>query len=298
MSKKIFITGACGFIGTHLAAVAAETGYDVSGLAHCDKVIRDADITVGDIRDAATVENASRGCDYFIHLAAVTSNVEFEKNTDYSIDVNINGFRTAINAAVKNRCSRFVYASSAAIYLDSFSEDSVIPFSLQPNHYAKTKMMNEMIARTYADVFGIRTLGLRYFNVYGSGENRKGNYASIMSQFISASMAGKKLEVYGDGTQARDFIHVSDVAKITLMLSSSSLTGAVNVGTGRTIEYRRIADIIDGKNKEFVKNPLSSYQRLTRADTGLLRTVIGDYNFVEVEHGIRKLIREMQSATG
>jgi nucleoside-diphosphate-sugar epimerase len=293
MKKKVFITGACGFIGMHLVSRARELGYDVSGLAHCDKTVRGAEITIGDIRDAETVENASKGCDYFIHLAAVTSNVEFEKNTDYSVDVNINGFRTAINAAVRNRCSRFVYASSAAIYLDSFSEDSVIPFNRQMNHYAKTKMMNEMIAGTYAAVFGISTLGLRYFNVYGKGENRKGNYASIMSQFISASREGRKLEIYGDGTQARDFIHVSDVAKITMMLLPLPLTGAVNVGTGRTIEYRRIADLIDSKNMEFVENPLSSYQHLTRADTALLRTAIGDYNFIEVEQGIRNLIREI-----
>ncbi|MBX8643517.1 MAG: NAD-dependent epimerase/dehydratase family protein [Thermoplasmata archaeon] len=290
MNERIFVTGACGFIGRHLVYEAVKEGYDVSGLAHCDRVVPDARITVGDIRDAETVEKASAGCDYFIHLAAVTSNVEFERRTDYSFDVNIGGFRTAINAALKNRCRRFIFASSAAIYLDSFSEKSIIPFDAQRNHYAKTKMVNEMVGRSYGDVFGMKVLGLRFFNVYGPGENEKGNYASIMSQFIRCSREGRKLVIYGDGSQERDFVHVRDVARITLKLSSSEHTGVVNVGTGRTISYRKIADIIDRDNQEFVPNPLSSYQMLTRADTALLKSIIGGYEFIRVEDGIRMLM--------
>ncbi len=289
MKEKIFITGICGFIGGHLAAEAIRQGYSVAGLAHCGKPVPDASVTVGDIRDRDLVRRASEGADYFIHLAAVTSNLEFESKTDYSFDVNVGGFFSAIEAATVNRSKKFLYASSAAIYIDSFSEKSVIPFNAQKNHYAKTKMMNEMIAESYAEVRGNHTLGLRFFNVFGPGENDKGNYASIISQFLSASKQGQKLVIYGDGSQSRDFIHVSDVAKVVLKLMKSGATGVINTGTGNAISYEEIADAIDSGNKTHVRNPLASYQYLTMADISRLKQEIGEHVFIDVHEGLKTM---------
>ena len=290
MEEKIFITGICGFIGSHLAAEAIRQGYEVSGLAHCGKPVPGATVTVGDIRDRELVRTASRGADYFLHLAAVTSNLEFESKTDYSFDVNVGGFFSAIEAARTNRCSKFLYASSAAIYIDSFSEKSAIPFDAQKNHYAKTKMMNEMIAESYTKVGGLHTLGLRFFNVYGPGENDKGNYASIISQFVSASKTGKDLVIYGDGSQARDLIHVNDVAAVMLKLMKSDAGGVLNVGTGKATSYEEIAGVINGAKKVHVRNPLSSYQHLTRADTAELLRHIGRHRFIDVNDGIATML--------
>ena len=290
MKEKVFVTGICGFIGSHLAAEAIRQGYDVSGLAHCGKPVPGARVTVGDIRDRELLRKASEHADYFVHLAAVTSNLEFESKTDYSFDVNVGGFFSAIGAAKENGCRKFLYASSAAIYIDSFSERSPIPFSDQKNHYAKTKMMNEMIAESYAKVGGMQTLGLRFFNVYGPGENDKGNYASIISQFAVSSKKGDDLVVYGDGSQARDLIHVGDVAAITLKLMKSGAGGVLNVGTGRATPYEEIADLINREKKVHVRNPLSSYQHLTRADTAELFKHIGRHKFMDVHEGITSLL--------
>ncbi len=290
MKENVFITGVCGFIGSRLAEEAVRQGYGVAGLAHCARSVPGAAVTVGDIRDRELVRKASEGADYFIHLAAVTSNVEFESKTDYSFDVNVGGFFSAVEAAKSNGCRKFLYASSAAIYLDSFSESGVIPFNAQNNHYAKTKMMNEMIAASCSAVSGMPVLGLRFFNVYGPGENRKGNYASIISQFVSALKSGRELVVYGDGSQARDLIHVNDVAAITLKLMKSDATGVLNVGTGEATSYEEIADSINSAKKVHERNPLSSYQHLTRADTAELFRHIGPHKFISVSEGIRMLL--------
>ena len=289
---KIFITGINGFIGRNIAAEALKRGYGVSGLS-IDPGIQDgADITIGDIRKKEDVERAINGADYVIHLAAITSNVEFEKDLKRCYDINVNGFVNVLQSAIEHKCKRFIYASSAAVYVDEFSEDKVIDFGKQRNHYAKTKLMNEMIAQSYHDVYKIDTIGLRYFNVYGKGENEKGNYASIITLLMNANKAGKPLEIYGDGKQARDMINVSDVAKITLEIMEKGKHDVYNVGTGDATTYNTIADAINKDNKRYVNNPLSSYQYLTKADTGRLKEIIGDYKFRNVKESIETLLKE------
>lgn len=284
---KIVITGCSGFVGRNVCEQALKRGYDVWGIDIKPCAVNGIRFTDLDITDKAGVMKALKGADAVIHLAAITSNVEFEKDMLRCYDVNVNGFLNVIDAAMKNGCKRFVYASSAAVYIDGFSEETVIDIRKQKNSYAKTKLINEMIARSYEDVYKIRTSGLRFFNVYGKGENEKGNYASIITLFMKMKNAGMPLTIYGDGKQARDMINVSDVANITLDLMERGIEDIYNVGTGESIQYDEIADAIDKRNKKYVENPLSSYQYLTRADTKRLRGVIGDYKFVNAKDWIR-----------
>lgn len=286
--KKILITGCSGFIGRNVAALALKEGYEVVGLDIKPCTVEGVKFINADITDRAKMMKAVSGVDAVIHLAAVTANTEFEKDMLRCYDVNVNGFMNVIDAAVKNKCGRFVYASSAAIYIDSFSEESVIDIKKQKNSYAKTKLIDEMIARSYQDIYNISAVGLRFFNVYGNGENEKGNYASIVIRFKEMKKAGSPLLVYGDGKQARDMINVSDAAKIALVLMQRGTHDVYNVGTGESVPYNDIADALDRKNKKFVKNPLSSYQLLTKADTTRLRSVIGDYKFIKVKDWIKE----------
>ncbi len=281
--KKILITGCSGFIGRNVAQKALEEGYRVRGMDISDCPIKEVEFIKGDIRDQSRVKSAVGGVDAVIHLAALTSNLEFEKDPKGSYDVNVGGFLNVIDSAAKEGCERFLYASSAAVYTESFSEEDLIDVKRQRNHYAKTKLINEMIADSYSDLYGMKITGLRYFNVYGDGENDKGNYASIITLFIKMKNEGMPLVVYGDGKQSRDLINVSDAAEITLRLMKDGGGEVYNVGTGNTTSYNEIADIIKKDGKEYVKNPLSSYQRLTRADTKRLRSVIKDYKFVSVK---------------
>jgi UDP-glucose 4-epimerase len=230
-----------------------------------------------------------KGKDHVIHLAAVTSNVEFIKDPRECYDANVNGCLSVLDASVKNGCRTVVYASSAAVYLDAFSEEATIDVNRQSNHYAKSKIMNEMNAHSYADIFGVRTIGLRYFNVYGDGENEKGDYASIVSIFLRARKHHEPLVVYGDGRQARDLINVRDAARMTLELLERGSERVYNVGTGIARAYLEIAEKIAKHAVQFVPNPLKSYQYYTRADTSRLRATVGEYRFIELERGMREM---------
>ena len=134
----------------------------------------------------------------------------------------------------------------------------------------------------------MRTHGLRFFSVYGNGENDKGNYASIINLFFKEKAEGKPITVYGDGKQSRDMINVSDVAEISLTLMEKGKDMLYNVGTGECVAYNELAALIGGNSIIHISNPLSSYQYLTKADTKKLRTIIGEYKFVSSRDWIMK----------
>jgi len=290
MSNTMLITGVSGFIGRYIAEEALRRGYRVTGVDLRCSDTRGVEFIEADTRDKDRMFQVMRGQDCVVHLAAVTSNVEFVKNPLECYEINVNGFLNVVDAAAKGGCTRLVYASSSAVYLDTFSEETTIDFSKQTNHYAKAKLMNEMVASSYEEIHKVRTIGLRYFNVYGDGENAKGDYASIISLFRKAKRDGERLVVYGDGKQARDLINVKDVARISLDLLEKGSCSVYNVGTGVATEYLTIAKMIDRHNVVHIPNPLPSYQHYTRAETTRLREVLGDYQFVELQRGIRDLM--------
>ena len=289
MRETVLVTGVSGFIGRYVAEEATRRGYRVTGVDRHDASIPGVDVVTADIRDRERLATLTKGQDHVIHLAAITSNVEFAKHPTDCHDVNVTGFLNVIDAAVRGGCRRFVYASSAAVYVDQFAEDTVIDAATQGNHYAKSKMINEMMARSYARTHRLETIGLRYFNVYGRGENGKGDYASIVSLFLDARKHGRPLTVYGDGGQARDLIHVTDAARLTLDLLEHASYDVYNVGTGVATTYRAIAEMIDPHHIQYVPNPLTHYQHYTRADTTRLRATLGGRDVMDLATGIREL---------
>jgi UDP-glucose 4-epimerase len=284
--ESILITGSAGFIGSNICKIALEKGYKVYGLDKNETNIDGVKNVVGSVTDKELVKRITKGVDYIIHTAAITSVVEFEKYMYGSYTTNISGFNSLIDSAYQNKIKKFLYASSSAVYLDSFSEDDLIDIRRLKNHYSKSKLMNEMVAESYFTSYNMNTIGMRFFNVYGDGENNKGDYASIISRFLKANLRGKPLLVYGDGKQARDFINVKDVAIIVLKLLENVDNGIYNVGTGKAVEYNYIADLINKEKKEYIKNPLSTYQHLTKADTTKLIKAIGKYDFKTVNEFI------------
>ena len=287
----ILVTGSSGFIGSHVAAEALKEGYRVKGLDLKGNENTAIEFVKGDIRDKSAVSKAMEGVDFIIHLAAVTSVVEFEKNPVECFDININGFMNVLWEAHEHKVKKVLYASSAAVYTgEHFSDSMPLDYSKQHNPYAQSKMINEMHADYFFHSRGLDSIGLRFFNVFGDGENEKGQYASIATQFIKNKRRGEPLVVYGDGSQARDFINVSDVANITLMLLKKGSPGVYNVGTGNVFSYEHIAEVIDKSSIKHVDNPLKAYQYLTKADTSKLLRDIGDYKFMDLDEWIAKTI--------
>ncbi len=284
---RLFITGICGFIGRHIATEAMRQGFEVSGCDRRPIKIDGASIHKADVRDKKAMLKLTKKADSIIHLAAVTSNLEFEKKMPYCYEVNVNGTNNIFEAAFENGCEKLLYASSSAVYADKFSEDAAIDIGGMKNHYAKTKLMNEAVGKSYRSQGLLDAVGMRFFNVYGAWENDKGNYASIVSLFMKQKKAGM-ISIYGDGKQARDLIHADDVAKIALLLLRKGRKEVYNVGTGKATSYNEIADLVGG-NRTYVKNPLSTYQLLTKADTKRLLDDIGNFTFVDVKEGIARL---------
>ena len=286
----ILITGSSGFIGSHVAEEALKKGYRVKGLDLKENDNAAIEFIKGDIRDKSAVSKAMEEVDFVIHLAAVTSVVEFEKNPVECFDINVNGFMNVLWAAHEHKVKKVLYASSAAVYTgEHFSDSMPLDYSKQHNPYSQSKIINEMYADYFLHSKGLNSIGLRFFNVFGEGENEKGQYASIATQFIKSKERGEPLIVYGNGSQARDFIHVSDVARITLMLLEKGSSGVYNVGTGKAISYKNIGEMIDRDGIKYVENPLKAYQYLTEADTSKLSKVIGDYEFINLGKWIAKM---------
>ena len=286
----ILVTGSSGFIGSHVAEEALKKGYQVKGLDLNGTDNAAIEFIRGDIRDKSAVSKAMKEVDFVIHLAAVTSVVEFEKNPVECFDINVNGFMNVLWSAHEHKVKKVLYASSAAVYTgEHFSDSMPLDYSKQHNPYSQSKIINEMHADYFFHSRSLNSIGLRFFNVFGEGENEKGQYASIATQFLKSKERGEPLIVYGNGSQARDFIHVSDVARITLMLLEKGSSGVYNVGTGKAISYKNIGEMIDRDGIKYVENPLKAYQYLTEADTSKLSKVIGDYEFINLGKWIAKM---------
>ena len=290
--KTLLVTGSSGFIGSYVAEDALKHGYYVKGLDLKENENAAIEFVKGDIRDKVAVSNATDSVDFVIHLAAVTSVVEFEKDPVECFDINVSGFLNVLNAAHRNGVKKVLYASSAAVYTgEHFSDSMPLDYSKQHNPYSQSKIMNEMHADFFHNSRSLNTIGMRLFNVFGEGENEKGQYASIATQFMKNKEKGEPLIVYGDGSQARDFIYVGDVAKIAIKLLEKGDKPIYNVGTGEATSYKSIAEMINKDNIKYVKNPLKVYQYLTKADIKRLTDGIGDYKFMKLRDWITKAIQ-------
>lgn len=293
MGKKILVTGSSGFIGSHIAADAVRQEYSVVGIdikkyGHEQKGV---DFRLGDVADRKFVRAiVKEGFDYIIHLAAETVSLEFERNLQRAYDVNVGGFLNVIDAAREFGCRHFLYASSSYVYFpdNRFSEDLVLDFKVRRNHYAKSKMINEMLADSYHDVYKMRTTGFRFFNVYGDGEESKNDYTSIVTKFLNFNKKGETLTLYGDGTQAKDLVNIDDVSRIMFMMIDKSKHTVYNIGTGKEIAYKDVAAWINKDNVKCVPNPLTTYQSFSRSDNRRLFDTIGEYKFIQVKEWIEK----------
>lgn len=292
MENRILITGCSGFIGLHAAKYALAKGYKVVGLDINECSIKDANLTFvkANITDRDAVNSAVQGCDMVLHLAAITSLPDFKSDLRKNYEINVNGFLNVIDAANKAKCKKFVYASSSGVYLDEFSEDSVIDLKKQRIHYSKSKFMNEMMADSYEDVHGMEIVGLRFFNLYGPGEEKKDNICAL-TKFVLAKKSNAPIVLFGDGSQSRDFIYVTDAISIAFMLLEKADGGVYNVGTGVSTTFNQIADLLDKDSKQYIPNPFEPklYRPTTKADTRKLLKAIGEYKFVTVAEGIEKM---------
>ncbi|MFA6279141.1 MAG: NAD-dependent epimerase/dehydratase family protein [Candidatus Paceibacterota bacterium] len=255
--KKIaVVTGGAGFIGSHLVDALLKRGYAVSVLDSLvagkrERVPAGVPLHVVDIRDAEALPPLLKGADIVFHLAALPS-VEYSiKNPAETHAVNTTG--TVNILASVGSGTRVVFASSAAIYgntdVQIVSED--LP-AAPVNPYGLQKYISERYLTLAHTLYGIETVSLRFFNVYGPRLNPDGPYASVVGKFLKLSKEKKPLTVVGDGEQMRDFIHVYDIADALIKVGESSLVGkgeVINIGTGHGTSVNELADAFGGERE-------------------------------------------------
>jgi len=254
MVASVLVTGGAGFIGSHTVDLLLEKGYYVvvldnfrSGfLRNLSHLIenKNVEIVKGDICDKEIVERVMEKVDGVIHLAAIVSVDEAIKDPFSIFQTNAIGTLNLLEAARKFGIEKFVYASSTAVYGEPISLPVRENHPTRPtNPYGASKLAGESLVVSYNKTYGLRTVSLRYFNVYGP-RMTTGPYAGVIAKFITATLDGGTLVIHGDGSQTRDFIYVKDVAKANLVALESSEIGVFNIGTGHETSISELARII------------------------------------------------------
>ena len=221
-NSKVLVTGGAGFIGSNLCEALLDGGNKVVCLdnfmtghrKNIELFLENNNFTLieGDIRTYEDCEKAVHGCDYVLHQAALGSVPRSIKDPMTATDVNIGGFVKMLFAAKEAKVKRFVYAASSSTYGDSKSLPKVedeIGKPLSP--YAITKFANELYANNFSDIYGIETLGLRYFNVFGRRQDPNGAYAAVIPKFVMQLMDHESPIINGDGLFSRDFTYIDNV---------------------------------------------------------------------------------------
>lgn len=251
---KILVTGCCGFIGSHLCTELLEMGHDVVGLDNLSTGNKNllppkVEFIKGDIRDLKTVSDAMQEVNGCIHLAAIASVSISEGDPIYAHEVNARGTLNIFQAAQKHRQTiPIVYASSAAVYGHNESNELGLPSKkISPiSIYGADKAINEFHAKSFWLTKEQPSCGLRLFNVYGTGQNLNSMYSGVITIFIDRLLRNKALEIYGDGSQTRDFIHVSDVVQylISAMLQLSSGSKVFEICSGHATSIKYLAETL------------------------------------------------------
>ena len=302
MSRKFVITGGAGFIGSHLAeSLARENDVVVIDDLSTGKTENltgiDVSFLKGSITDIKLLNKSFQDADCIFHLAAIAS---VKKSIDQPLltnKVGIEGTLKVLLAARDAGVQRVVMASSAAIYGSSQElpkKEDMMPEPISP--YAISKLTAEHYAKVFQEIYGLQTVSLRYFNVFGPRQDPSSQYSGVISRFISALIAGQRPIIYGDGEQTRDFVYVKDVVKANILASRSG-TGIYNIASGKSTSLNSLAVIIAkiiGKDVDLRYEAARPGDiRHSLADIGRARG-LGYFPDYSIEEGLKETINWYQ----
>jgi nucleoside-diphosphate-sugar epimerase len=295
---KYLVTGGAGFIGSHLTDALIERGDGVVVLDNLstgkiENVNTKAIFIKGDICDLATVHKAAEGTDGIFHVAARARVQPSIADPLPGNDINITGTLNVLWAAKELGGKKVVYSSSSSVYGPQEKmplEETFIPNPLSP--YALQKWVGEEYCKLFSKVYGLPTISLRYFNVYGPRMIEGGAYATALQVFLGNLKRGEPLTIFGDGEQSRDFTHVTDVVSANLLAIENSNVGSgevLNIAPGKSYTINQIAALLGGK---VVYAPGKLEPRHTLADNSRARELLNWQPTIKLEDTISDLKHE------
>ncbi|MEX0925003.1 MAG: NAD-dependent epimerase/dehydratase family protein [Candidatus Paceibacterota bacterium] len=295
MATKSIVTGGAGFIGSHLVDALIERGDDVHVIDDLSGGKRElihekATFHEETICDREAIAPIFEGADYVFHTAALPR-VQF--SIEYPIEtheVNVTGTLNVLKACVDSGVKKVVFSSSSSIYGDQPTMPLVEDMDPGPKSpYGLHKYMGELYCKMWNEIYGLPSVCLRYFNVYGPRQSAEGAYALVIAKFLKQREEGGSLTITGDGKQTRDFTHVTDVVQANLKAASSDSVGSadvINVGAGNNVSINKIAELIGGE----VEHIEARYEpHDTLADNTRAREFLSWAPSVTIEEGIAEL---------
>ncbi|PYN36358.1 MAG: LPS biosynthesis protein WbpP [Candidatus Rokuibacteriota bacterium] len=308
MADLFLVTGGAGFIGSHLVERLLADGARVrvldnfstgarSNLPFAKAFGRRLEVVRGDIRQRGVVERATRGVRVVFHQAAMRSVPRSVKDPLGANANNVTGTLHVLEAARRARVARVVYASSSSVYGDRPDlpkREDQSPAPISP--YAVSKAAGEQYAAVWTRLFGVETVGLRYFNVFGPRQDPKSEYAAVIPRFILWGLRGKPLEVHGDGAQSRDFTYIDNVVEANLLAARAASVGGevFNVGCGERVSLLEIIaklETILGRRLTREHRPLRQGDvQHTLADVSKAKRLLGYSPLVPFDEGLQRTV--------
>jgi len=302
---KFLVTGGAGFIGSHLVHRLVENGNSVTVLDNFATGKRDnlapvlskINLIEGSVVSKEDVAKAVEGMDYVLHHAAQVSVPKSMDDPYWNNEFNVTGTLNVLEGARSAGVKRVVLASSSSIYGDR--EEKLLHEKLEPackSLYALSKLIGEQYCRIYSNEFGLSTVCLRYFNVFGVRQDPNAEYAAVIPKFITAALAGERPTIFGDGEQTRDFIHVDNVVEANLLCCGlgEALGEVYNIGAGEAFSLKKllavVSEVTDVKMDPIFEDPRLGDVQHTLADISKATKSLGFRVHIDFKEGLKRTV--------
>ena len=305
--SKVLVTGGAGFIGSNLTEALLQRGHFVRILDDFstgkrenlifDKAYPSPEVIKGDIREFSTCQKAVKGIEYVFHQAALPSVQRSIEDPETSNAINVGGTLNILLAAREEKVKRVIYASSSSVYGDTPTlpkHEEMPPDPLSP--YALQKYIGEQYCRLFYQLYGLDTISLRYFNIFGPKQDPNSLYSAVIPKFIDALLQGRPPIIFGDGEQSRDFTYIENVVQANLLaMSAEHLHGeAINIACGKRISLNQLLnvlkEILGSKLSPIYQEPRQGDVKHSLADIRKGKEILNYEPTVGIEIGLEKTV--------